>query len=217
MIKLLNVTYHYNGSAGVEGISFEIQPGEFVLLVGRTGAGKSTVIKLISLELLPASGDIFLERYHARDLKRRDYPAWRRRIGVVFQDFRLLSDRTVHQNVKLAACCEPSLRTSPKTRALKALSSVGLTPKLHSLPGELSMGERQRASIARALVNEPFVLLADEPVSNLDSETAGEVVALLQKFNKAGTAMLVATHQPERFAVCNPRIMRLERGRMAVP
>lgn len=214
MVKLLNVSYRYNGSTAVEGISFEVEPGEFTLLVGRTGAGKTTLFRLISMEIVPNSGEIILERFRSGEIKSRNLPQWRRRIGIVFQDFKLLKDRSILENVRLAASCESNLPGSSKSRAFKALTKVGLSHKVHSFPNELSAGEQQRAAVARALVNEPFVLLADEPVSNLDGETAKDTVDLLWRINQSGTAVMVATHQPERFESCRPKVIRLEKGRL---
>ncbi len=214
LLKLLNVTFRWTALSGIDGITFAIRPGEFVLLEGRTGAGKTTLLELISMELVPMAGDIVLERFRISELKPRSLPAYRRCIGIVYQDLRLLEDRSALENVRLAASCEGNLPGSPKMRALKALARVGLSHKFHSLPGELSAGEQQRTAIARALVNEPLLLLADEPVSNLDGETAAEVVDLLRSVNLAGTAILVATHQHERFELCRPRVIRLEQGRM---
>ncbi|NQU06240.1 MAG: ATP-binding cassette domain-containing protein [Calditrichaeota bacterium] len=218
MVKLLNVTYRYNGGSnglsGVFGITLDIAPGEFVMLVGKTGAGKTTLFRLISLELVPTSGEIMLDIFKSSELKRSRLPQWRRRLGIVHQNFRLLDDRSVLDNVRLAASCEKSLPARPKKRSLRALAGVGLTHKLHSNPRELSTGEQQRTALARAIVNEPFLLLADEPVSNLDVETSGEIIELLKKVNRAGTAILVATHQPERFSSCNPRVLQLETGKL---
>ncbi|MFC2150489.1 cell division ATP-binding protein FtsE [Calditrichota bacterium] len=214
MVKLLNVSYRYQGTGGVENVTFEIGPNDFILLVGKTGAGKTTILKLISMELSPKSGEITLEHMKSSELKSRKLPEWRRRIGIVYQDFRLLGDRSVLENVKLTAACQPNLQGSPKLRAVRALGKVGITHKLHNIPGELSTGEQQRTALARALVNEPYVLLADEPVSNLDSETSSGIVELLQRANQMGTAMLIATHQPERFSSCNPRVLVIERGHL---
>jgi len=218
LVKLLNVTFHYNGGIGVTGVSFEVQPCEFFLLVGRTGAGKTTLFKLISLELTPAAGEIILDEFRSSEIKPRLLPLWRRRIGIIYQDFRLLKDRSVLENVRLVASCENNLPGRPKKRALKALARVGLSHKIHSRPDELSTGEQQRAVIARALVNEPFLLLADEPVSNLDEETSVEIIELLQKVNQAGTAMIVATHQPSSFILhpssFSPNVIRIEAGRL---
>ena len=214
LLKLLNVTYHHNGGAGVSRVSFEMEPGEFVLLVGRTGAGKTTIIRLISMELVSDAGDIFFDAYKSGELKPKQLPLWRRRLGIVYQDFRLLRDRSALENVRLAAFCERNLPGKPRARALRAMAKMGLSHKIHNRPDELSMGEQQRTAMARALVNEPFLMLADEPVSNLDEQTSAELIDYLRKVNQSGTAILVATHQPERFYPCSPRVIRLENGRL---
>ena len=215
LLKLLNVTYqHNNGGGGVQGVSFEIEPCEFVLLVGRTGAGKTTIMRLLSMELAPMAGEISFAQYKSSAIKPKQLPCWRRRLGIVYQDFRLLKDRTALENVRLAAFCERNLPGKPRHRALKSLARMGLSHKLHCRPDELSMGEQQRTALARSLVNEPFLLLADEPVSNLDEQTAVELIEYLRRVNQAGTAMLVATHQPERFISCAPRTIRVEKGRL---
>jgi len=218
MIKILNVSYHYPGGKGIMNISFDLSNREFALLVGKTGAGKTTLFRLISQEIRAEAGEVQLEwndnRYLSGKLRYRDLPKWRRALGIVYQDNRLLDDRTVLENVKLAAMCDRSLTLNPKERALSALGLVGLSHKPHSMPKELSAGEAQRVAIARAIVNEPFALLADEPVSHLDKETSDEIISLLMQLNNAGTAMLIATHQPERFELCKPRVIRLEQGRV---
>jgi cell division transport system ATP-binding protein len=215
LLKLLNVTYQYPTGGGVEGVTLEVQAGEFLLLVGKTGVGKTTILRLISLELRPQTGDVALEQYRARDIRPRNLPKWRRRLGVVYQDLRLLNDRSALENVILAAQCETNLPGKPRERAMKVLSNVGLASRLHQMPYELSAGEQQRAALARALVNEPFLLLADEPVSHLDQVTSDDIVALMRKVNLAGTAMLVSTHQPERFDALRPRVIKIESGRVS--
>lgn len=214
MVRLLNATYRHPGGGGIEGVTLEIQTGEFILLVGRTGAGKTTILRLISLELKPQSGDVMLERMRAGDLRPSELPSWRRRLGIVYQDLRLLDDRTLYENIILAANCEPNLPQKPKTRAIRALTSVGLAHKLRHYPHQLSAGEQQRAALSRAVVNEPYVLLADEPVSHLDAGTSEAIVSMLQRVNQAGTAVVVATHQPERFEVARPRVLRIDGGRV---
>ncbi len=213
MVKLMNVTYQHQGGGGVDGVTLEVKGGELILLVGRTGAGKTTILRLISLELKPDSGEIVLERFRATEMKPHLLPHWRRRLGIVYQDLRLLSDRTALDNVLLAALCERNLPGKARDRAIRAISNVGLASKIHSFPHELSAGEQQRAALARAIVNEPFVLLADEPLSHLDAATSEDIVAQLKRVNQAGTAVLVATHQPERFESLRPRIIRLENGK----
>ncbi|MBM3325469.1 MAG: ATP-binding cassette domain-containing protein [Calditrichaeota bacterium] len=213
MLKLLNVSFHYPGGAGVNGISLELRPSDFALLVGRTGAGKTTLLKLISLELTPDAGDLTLEKFRTSSMKDAHKPLWRRRLGIVHQNLQLLEDRSVLENVRLAAICEPNLNHA-KARALKVLSRVHLSHKIHSYPPQLSTGEQQRAAIARALVNEPFLLLADEPVSNLDALTSAGIIDLLHHCSQSGMAVLVATHQPERFESVKPIVYKMDDGRV---
>ncbi|MBM3329113.1 MAG: ATP-binding cassette domain-containing protein [Calditrichaeota bacterium] len=213
MLKLLNVTYRYAGGHGVSGVSFDLARGEFALLTGRTGAGKTTLLKLISLELAADAGEITLERFRSSGLPDRLKPQWRRRLGIVHQDLHLLDDRSTLENVILAARCETSLNHS-RGRAVRALNRVGLAQKLNARPSHLSTGERQRAAIARALVNDPFLLLADEPVSNLDAETSAEIVEHLARVSRNGTAVLVATHQPERFEHLRPVVLKMDHGHL---
>jgi len=214
IVKLLNVSYDYNSNRGIDGISLAIRKGEFATLVGRTGSGKTTLFRIISLELFPDSGEVMLLKMKSSQIKRKKLPEWRRQLGIVFQGLQLIGDRSVLDNIRLAALCERRLSGSAKSRSLHALSQVGMAHRLHDRAAQLSTGEQQRVAIARAIVNEPFVLLADEPVSNLDAETSSEVINILQKINSAGTAVVVATHQPERFAICNPREIRLEHGKV---
>jgi len=216
VVKLINVSYRYPSSqgAGVDGITFEVNSADFILLVGRTGAGKTTLIRLLARELIPDAGEIILHQHRSLNLRRRRLPEWRRCLGIMFQDFHLLLDRSAYDNVLLTAICERRLPEKPRLRAIKALNSVGLTAKIDEFPRRLSTGEQQRVALARAIVNEPFVLLADEPVSNLDQQTSAEIIEVLRRINRAGTAVVTATHQPERFEVCRPRILRLENGRL---
>ncbi len=212
VVKVRNVSYHYSGGNGIDGISLELKKGDFAILVGKTGTGKTTIFRLISLELKPDSGEIALLNLRSGSLKRRKLPLWRRQMGIVFQDLRLLNDRHALDNVKLAAACERRLPGSPKERSLRAIGKVGISHKLYDRPELLSTGEQQRVAIARALVNEPFLLLADEPVSNLDTETSTGIIEALYKISKSGTAVFVATHQPERFEKYNPRVLCIENG-----
>lgn len=212
VLNMLNVSYHYPNKRGVSGISIKVMKGELTLLVGRTGSGKTTMYKLIARELVPDSGEITLVNMKSSNLKGREFAKWRRHLGIVFQDLRLLNDRNVLENVRLAAECETRLPISAKARSLRVLNRVGMSHKIKDFPSELSTGEQQRVAIARALVNEPLVLLADEPVSNLDAETSSEIIEILNQVSLFGTSVLVATHQPERFEKYNPRIMRMDNG-----
>jgi len=214
IVKLLNVTYDYQARRGIDGVSLSINKGEFVILIGRTGSGKTTLFRIMSLELYPDSGEVMLSELKSSQLKRKKLPLWRRQLGIVFQGLQLISNRSVLDNIRLAALCERRLPGSAKARSLRALGQVGMAHRLHDKASQLSTGEQQRVAIARAIVNEPFVLLADEPVSNLDGETSSDVIDILRKINSAGTAVVVATHQPELFAKCNPREIRLDSGKM---
>jgi len=214
IVKLLNVSYDYQSRRGIDGVTLSIKKGEFVMLIGRTGSGKTTLFRIMSLELYPDSGEVMLSELKSSQLKRKKLPQWRRQLGIVFQGLHLIGNRSILDNIRLAALCERRLRGSPKARSLRALGKVGMAHRLHDKASQLSTGEQQRVAIARAIVNEPFVLLADEPVSNLDGETSSDVIDILRKINSAGTAVVVATHQPERFAKCNPREIRLDNGKL---
>ncbi len=214
IVKLLNVSYNYTARRGIDGVSLSVKKGEFAIVVGRTGSGKTTLFRIMSLELYPDSGEVMLSELKSSQLKRKNLPIWRRQLGIVFQGLQLIGDRSVLDNIRLAALCERRLQGSAKSRSLSALAKVGLSHRLRDKASQLSTGEQQRVAIARAIVNEPFVLLADEPVSNLDGETSSEVIDILRKINSTGTAVVVATHQPERFGECNPREIRLDQGKL---
>ena len=214
MIELRNVTKEYSkGHAALNGVSVKIERGEFVFIVGDSGSGKSTLIKLIMKELNPTEGTIIVNGQNLNRMKHRNIAKYRRGLGVVFQDFRLLKDRNIYENIAFA------LRvTEPPTRVIKkkvpaALSLVGLAQKYKSFPKELSGGEQQRVAIARAIVNEPAILLADEPTGNLDSTNGVEVMELLSTLNKQGTTIIIVTHS-QRDAAYAHRIIRLLDGKI---
>lgn len=192
----------------------EVHPGEFVLVTGGTGAGKTTLLRLIYLDLKPDSGEIVLDDLAHHQARGKRLALWRRKLGLVSAEHPILPDRTVLDNLRIAAECCPKGSLSARARALRALALVGMAHKLHSMPEWLSSGERQRVMLARALVNEPEVVLADEPITSLDGPQAAEIVELLARLNLAGTAVLLATHQPERFRACRPREIRLSEGRV---
>ena len=213
MIELREVTKEYSkGVAALNGISLKIEQGEFVFIVGDSGSGKSTFIRLLLKELEPTSGSIKVMGKDLSQLKHKAIPYYRRKMGVVFQDFRLLKDRNVYENIAFA------LRvTEAPTRVLKkkvpaALSLVGLAQKYKSYPKELSGGEQQRVAIARAIVNEPSILLADEPTGNLDPANSWEIMKLLDEANKRGTTIIVVTHNHEIVNAMKKRVITMQKG-----
>ncbi len=214
MLHLYNATYQHNGGYGVKGITLSIQNGEFVFLVGPSGAGKSTILKLINLELPLQTGHIILDLVNATNVNRKQIPFFRRKIGVVFQDFKLLQDRSVFENVAFAMHAIGTRRKKIKRRVLEVLKDVGLTHKRLKFPRELSGGEQQRIAIARAIVNEPFILLADEPTGNLDHDIAMEILNLLKRINAQGTAILMATHNQGLADQLRKRSIFIRNGRL---
>ena len=213
MIELREVTKEYSkGVAALNGINLKIEQGEFVFIVGDSGSGKSTLIKLIMKELEPTSGTIIVNGNNLSRMKHRRVPMYRRNIGVVFQNFRLLQDRNVYENVAFAMKVVESSTREIKRKVPLMLSLVGLAAKYKSLPRQLSGGEQQRVAIARALVNEPKILLADEPTGNLDPKTSREIMKLLEEINQRGTTVIVVTHSQEMVDEMNKRIITMERG-----
>ena len=215
MIKFSEVSKEYeNGVKALSNINLHINKGEFVYLIGSSGAGKSTLIKLLLKEEEPESGRIFLNKKEITKVKNRRVPYIRREIGVVFQDFRLLPNKTVYENVAFAM---EILGTHPKDirrRVPMILSMVDLSRKASSYPEQLSGGEQQRVSIARAIVNNPPVLIADEPTGNLDPETAWEIMNALMDINARGTTILMATHAREIVNSMRKRVLALENGKL---
>ena len=195
MIKLEHVSKSYTaGIPALNDVSLDIEEGEFVFIVGDSGSGKSTLIKLLLKELEPTEGTITINNKKLNKIKRRQIPKFRRNIGVVFQDFRLLKDRNIYDNVAFAQKVIGESNRSIKKNVPSMLSMVGLAAKYRSYPRQLSGGEQQRVAIARALINEPKILLADEPTGNLDSKNGAEVMQLLTELNKEGTTIVMVTH-----------------------
>lgn len=198
MIKLQSVYKEYPRSgAALRNVSFHVRKGEFVFLTGHSGAGKSTILKLLQMEELPSAGEVRISGFSSSRIRGADVPKLRRKLGVVFQDFRLLRDRTAEANVAFALEVTGAKRSTIRPRVGKLLARVGLAPKAQALPDELSGGERQRVAIARALANEPLVLLADEPTGNLDEWASQGVFDLFREINASGMTVLMATHDLE--------------------
>lgn len=213
MIKLENVSKSYSaGIPALNDVSLSIEPGEFVFVVGDSGSGKSTLIKLLLKELEPSSGSITINNQKLGSIRHRDVPRFRRHVGVVFQDFRLLKDRNVYENVAFAQRVIGAPTKSMRRKVPAMLSMVGLAAKYKSYPREISGGEQQRVAIARALVNEPKILLADEPTGNLDAHNAWDIMKLLEEINQRGTTVLVVTHNQEIVRAMKKRVITMNKG-----
>ena len=203
-----------NGTAALEGIDIDIHKGEFVFFVGSSGAGKSTLVKLLLKEENPTSGAITIDGVTLNTLKRRQVPYLRRKLGVVFQDFRLLPDKTVAENVAFAMHIVGASKREIVRQVPRVLSIVGLGDKAEVFPSQLSGGEQQRVSMARAIVNNPTLLIADEPTGNLDPDTAWEIMKILKEINQRGTTVIMATHARDIVNYMRQRVITLDRGRI---
>ena len=213
MIVFDNVVKTYDtGTEALRGVSMEIQDGEFAFLVGPSGSGKSTIIKLITGELHPTSGCVEVNGYHLEKIKKREIPFLRRTVGVVFQDFRLIPNKTVYENVAFAMRVIGAREKEIRKRVPYILELVGLEDKAKRHPGELSGGEQQRVAIARALINNPSMIIADEPTGNLDPERSFEIMLLLEEINNLGTTVLVVTHEKELVEQFTKRVIAIDEG-----
>ena len=213
MIKIEGVSKSYgNGAPALNNLNLDIDEGEFVFVVGASGSGKSTFIKLLLKELDPTEGTIEVNGVNLSKLKTRGIAKYRRSIGVVFQDFRLLQDRDVYSNIAFAQRVIGVAPKEIKKNVARMLSLVGLSEKYRSNPSELSGGEQQRVALARALVNKPDILLADEPTGNLDPENSWEIMKLLDKINSQGTTVIVVTHNMEIVEAMNKRVITMKKG-----
>ena len=213
MIILEDVSKTYStGSPALNGISLHIEPGEFVFIVGDSGSGKSTLIKLLLRELTPTSGRIVVNQTDLGRLRHRKVAKYRRNIGVVFQDFRLLKDRNVYENVAFAQRVISVPTRQIRKSVPSVLSLVGLAEKYKSKPRELSGGEQQRVAVARAIINKPPILLADEPTGNLDPKNSWDIMKLLEQINRNGTTVLVVTHNREIVNAMQKRVITMKKG-----
>jgi cell division transport system ATP-binding protein len=212
MLSFNNVEFRYKNQTIFTDLNFELDEGEFAFLIGKSGIGKSTLLQMIYMNLFPSSGYIRVNGYDTSTVKPRQLPALRKKLGVVFQDFKLLQDRNVYENLAFVLEVTHTPRKEIKPKINSVLSDVGLSNKRLNMPDQLSGGEQQRIAIARALLNDPLLILADEPTGNLDPETSNGILDLLTTINKRGTAVLVATHNYEMVKKMNARIIKLEDG-----
>lgn len=215
MLIMSDVSKVYpGGSVALEDVNVHIEPGEFVFVVGPSGAGKSTFIKMLFREVLPTKGSIFVNRTDILSLTPQEIPFLRRQLGIIFQDYRLLPDRTVYENVAFAMQVIEAPHRKIKRQAMTALDLVGLRHRANAYPNELSGGEQQRIAIARAIVNDPVFVIADEPTGNLDPETSWDIMEIFQEINATGTTIVMATHDKEVVDAMGKRVIAIEKGRI---
>ncbi len=213
MIRFENVSKIYNShSVALKDVTFEVKPREFVSLVGRSGAGKSTLLKLLIAEEKPTGGKIFFNKQDVLKMRNKELPSLRRQIGAVFQDFKLLPNKTAYENVAFAMEVAGKTETEIKNDVGKVLDLVGLKDKMNNFPRELSGGEKQRVAIARAMVHRPSVIVADEPTGNLDPINTWDIIRLLLKISELGTTVILATHDKEIINALEKRVVSLENG-----
>lgn len=213
MLRMENVSKVYpGGSVALQDVDIHIKPGEFVFVVGPSGAGKSTFIKMLFREVLPTTGSIFVNGVDILSLTPKEIPYMRRQLGIIFQDYRLLPDRTVYENVAFAMQVIETPHRKIKRRVLNVLDLVGLRHRANAYPNELSGGEQQRIAIARAIVNDPILVIADEPTGNLDPETSWDIMEIFKEINASGTTIIMATHDKEIVDAMGKRVVAIEHG-----
>lgn len=213
MLKMQDVSKVYDGgSVALQNVDIHIKPGEFVFVVGPSGAGKSTFIKMLFREVLPTTGSIFVNGKDILSMTPKEIPYLRRQLGIIFQDYRLLPDRTVYENIAFAMQVIETPRRKIKRRVLNVLDLVGLRHRANAYPNELSGGEQQRIAIARAIVNDPIMVIADEPTGNLDPETSWDIMEIFKEINATGTTIVMATHDKEIVDAMGKRVIAIENG-----
>lgn len=213
MIRLIEAEKTYdNGTHALNGVSFTVDDGEFVFLVGPSGSGKSTIIKLLTGEVVPTAGRVMVNGFSMSRISERQIPYMRRTIGVIFQDFRLIGSKTVYDNLALAMRAVGASPRALRERIPYVLELVGLEDKEHRYPDELSGGEQQRVAIARAIVNDPAIVIADEPTGNLDPETSWDIMDIFARINRAGTTIVMATHDRNIVDAMKRRVIAIEDG-----
>lgn len=215
VFKGVSKTYKSNTNPAITDISFKIQRGEFVFIVGPSGSGKSTILRLLMKEVEPSSGNIYVDGRDITKLKHHQVPYLRRKLGIVFQDFRLLKNQNVFDNVAFAQRVIGADTKTIKRRVPSVLSIVGILEKHQKFPRQLSGGEQQRVALARAIVNDPMILLCDEPTGNLDPKNSWEIMALLEEINQKGTTVVVVTHNMEVVNAMNKRVITINKGVLA--
>ena len=213
MLSFSNVQYSYPQQMIFNDLNFTLEHGEFNFLIGRSGAGKSTLLQLIYMNLQPELGVVQVAGYDSKTIRSSELPLLRRKIGIVFQDYKLLSDRNIYENLSFILEVTNTPRKEIKKRVNNALTDVGLVHRRFSMPDELSGGEKQRVAIARAIINDPILILADEPTGNLDPETSNEILDIIMKIHGRGTAVLFATHNYEIVKKYDHKIIKLEDGK----
>ncbi len=215
MIEIRNVSKRFKkGWYALKNIDLSIAKGDFLFLTGQTGSGKTTLLRLIYMDIFPDEGEVAVAGFLSSTIKEEEIPFLRRRIGIIFQDFKLLRDKTVYENAAFALEVTGQSGRKMREKVMKALTLVGLSHKRNDFPYTLSGGEQQKTAIARALVREPFILLADEPTGNIDPEGSEEIIKILQEVNTAGTAVLMATHDVELAKRMGGRFVNLEQGQI---
>ena len=215
MLIMSDVSKVYpGGSVALQDVNVHIEPGEFVFVVGPSGAGKSTFIKMLFREVLPTTGSIFVNGMDILSLSPKEIPFMRRQLGIIFQDYRLLPDRTVYENVAFAMQVIEAPHRKIKRQVMNMLDLVGLRHRANAYPNELSGGEQQRIAIARAIVNDPVFVIADEPTGNLDPETSWDIMEIFKEINDTGTTIVMATHDKEVVDAMGKRVIAIEHGRI---
>jgi cell division transport system ATP-binding protein len=213
MLTIDNLEFKYPNQALFKNLNFSVNKGEFVYLIGKSGSGKTTLLQMIYMNLIPTDGYVELCGFNSAIIKQKELPLLRKKVGIIFQDFKLLKDRTVYENLEFVLRVTGTPTKLIKRKIFNVLNDMGLNHKQKNMPDQLSGGEKQRVAIARAIINQPDLVLADEPTGNLDPETADEILRLLKQINARGTAVICATHNYKLVAQNSARIIKLENGK----
>jgi cell division transport system ATP-binding protein len=216
MLTFKNVAFNYKNQPIFEDLNLNIENGEFSFLIGKSGSGKSTLLQLVYMNYQPNAGEVIVAGYNSKTIKRRELPYLRRRLGIIFQDFKLLNNRNIYDNLAFVLRSTGVSSKEIKRKVNDVLTDIGLFHRRYSMPDKLSGGEKQRVAIARAVINDPVLILADEPTGNLDPETADEIIENLKKINSRGTTVLIATHNYEIVKKNPAKIYKLEDGKALV-